>query len=135
MEPAHFDERALSDLASIEIGRTPSRSNPAYWGGVQKWVTISDFEHGDVVKDTKERISQQALDECGVRVHCAGTLIMSFKLTIGKLAILGASMATNEAIAALKPLDTVLSMNDIFFTTLVRSTLIIWSTVQLRATL
>jgi type I restriction enzyme S subunit len=105
MEPANLEERELSDLVSIEIGRTPSRSNPAYWGGLQKWVTISDFEHGDVVKDTKERITQQALNECGVRVHSAGTLIMSFKLTIGKLAILGSSMATNEAIAALKPIN------------------------------
>ena len=105
MEPANLEERQLSDLVSIEIGRTPSRSNPAYWGGIQKWVTISDFEHGDVIKDTKERITQQALNECGARVHSAGTLIMSFKLTIGKLAILGSSMATNEAIAALKPIN------------------------------
>jgi type I restriction enzyme S subunit len=109
VEPTAFEERELSDLVSIEIGRTPSRSNPAYWGGIQPWVTISDFEHGDIVNETKESITQQALNECGVRVHDAGTLIMSFKLTIGKLAILGAPMATNEAIAALKPIhpDTI----------------------------
>jgi type I restriction enzyme S subunit len=100
-----LEERELAFLASIEIGRTPSRTNPAYWNGHQKWITISDYEHGDVITNTKERITQRAVNECGIRVHSAGTLIMSFKLTIGKLAILGEPMATNEAITALKPFD------------------------------
>jgi type I restriction enzyme, S subunit len=100
-----FAERPLSDLVAIEIGRTPSRARRAYWGGRQDWVTISDFSHGETISRTKERISEQAIKECGVRVHAAGTLVMSFKLTIGKIAFLGSAMATNEAIAALKPID------------------------------
>lgn len=110
-----FDNRELSELAHIEIGRTPSRANPTYWGGSQKWLTISDFEHGDLIERTKEAITEEAITECGVRIHEPGTLVMSFKLTIGKLGTLGEPMATNEAIAALKPIDKTVIYNRYLF--------------------
>ena len=93
----------LSEIASIEIGRTPSRAVERYWEGEQHWLSIADFEHGDLITSTKEKITRSAIRECGIRIHDTGTLVMSFKLTIGKIGILGAPMATNEAIAAIKP--------------------------------
>jgi type I restriction enzyme S subunit len=94
----------LGAIASIEIGRTPSRAVQQYWEGEQNWLSISDFDHGDFIVSTKEKIARAAIQQCGIRVHDAGTLVMSFKLTIGKIGILGVPMATNEAIAAIKPL-------------------------------
>ncbi|MBR0878552.1 restriction endonuclease subunit S [Bradyrhizobium liaoningense] len=98
-----WESAALSDVVSIEIGRTPSRAKPQYWGGSTKWLTISDYKHGDRIEDTSESISDRGVRECGMRIHPPGTLVMSFKLTIGKLGIIEKPMATNEAIAALKP--------------------------------
>jgi type I restriction enzyme, S subunit len=108
MKQFHADRSIceLGEIASIEIGRTPSRAVQRFWAGEQSWLSISDFDHGDFITSTKEKISRVAINESGIRVHDAGTLVMSFKLTIGKIGILGTPMATNEAIAAIKPLGT-----------------------------
>ena len=91
----------LGDLCDIQIGRTPSRRKPSYWGEGRLWVTISDMNGIDVIHETKEEITQVAVSECGCREVPPGTLLMSFKLSIGKLAFAGAPLFTNEAIAAL----------------------------------
>lgn len=100
---SEYCERPLGQVVDIEIGRTPSRVNARYWDGTQSWLTISDFDHGDVIRNTKERVTREAVEQCGLKIHEPGTLVMSFKLTIGKLGFLGEPMGTNEAIAALKP--------------------------------
>jgi type I restriction enzyme S subunit len=102
--PPEWEVAQLGDIVSIEIGRTPSRANSRYWNGTQLWLTISDLIHGQHISSTKERITEEAVRACGIKIHEPGTLVLSFKLTIGKLAFLGSAMATNEAIAALKPL-------------------------------
>ncbi len=91
----------LSDIAEIVIGRTPSRSNQQYWGNDHKWVTISDMK-SKVVSDTKESISNIAVEKVHRRKILKGTLLLSFKLSIGKLAFAGCDLFTNEAIAALE---------------------------------
>lgn len=104
MSAAELIEDDLGNVVDIEIGRTPSRAVPQFWrAGTTKWATISDFQHGSTITHTKESVSEEAVRQCNIRVHEPGTLVMSFKLTIGKLAFLGEPMATNEAIAALNP--------------------------------
>lgn len=95
----------LGEVVSIEIGRTPSRSDPAMWDPARQsgavWVSIADLTacEGRVISDSKEYISSMAT-VAGKPVR-AGTLMMSFKLSIGKLAFAGTDLYTNEAIAAL----------------------------------
>ena len=48
----------LQQICDIQIGKTPSRSVPEYWGGELPWVTISDFAAGRTVTTTKEKITQ-----------------------------------------------------------------------------
>jgi len=90
----------LGDLCEIQIGKTPRRSQLEYWGGPYTWVTISDMT-GRVVSDSKEGITDKAIEDGQARLVKDGTLLMSFKLTIGKLAFAGQDLYTNEAIAAL----------------------------------
>ena len=91
----------LSDLCDIVIGRTPSRSEPRYWGGNLPWLSIADMNQGRDLRTTKEEVTAVAQEECKLRVVEPGTVVMSFKLSIGKVGITRARMATNEAIAAL----------------------------------
>jgi type I restriction enzyme, S subunit len=95
----------LEDICAIQIGKTPSRSVPAYWGGELPWATISDMSAGRQLNATKEAITDLGVRESGSRLIPKGTLLLSFKLSLGKRAIAGIDLFTNEAIAALQILD------------------------------
>lgn len=92
---------SLHELCDISIGRTPSRRNKRYWGPGKPWATISDMNGCEQIQTTKEQITDAAIAECGCKEVPTGTLLMSFKLSIGKLAFAGIPIFTNEAIAAL----------------------------------
>ncbi len=92
-------EFTLGDAFDLQMGKTPSRSNPLYWGGENEWISIADIKDKFVSK-TKECISDLAVEETGIKVVPKGTLIMSFKLSVGKVAFAAEDMYTNEAIMA-----------------------------------
>ncbi len=89
----------LSELLDISIGRTPSRNEPDYWGKGYPWVSIRDLSSKTVVQ-TKEEITDLGVSGARCRLIPKGTLLFSFKLTIGKMAFAGRDLYTNEAIAA-----------------------------------
>ncbi len=91
--------KKLSELLDISIGRTPSRNEPAYWGKGHRWVSIRDL-NAKTVTETKEQITDLAMKEARCKIVKKGTLLFSFKLTIGKMAFAGCDLFTNEAIAA-----------------------------------
>lgn len=84
------------------MGKTPSRNNAEYWNSNEyKWISIADLSKtGKYIRDTKEHLSKQAIDESGIKLIPANTVIMSFKLSIGKTAITAEDMYSNEAIMA-----------------------------------
>lgn len=97
---------ALEEICDIQIGKTPSRSEPRYWDGDLPWVTISDMKDCRTVEATKERITPLGAEHSGSRTIPKGTLLLSFKLSLGKRAFAGSDLFTNEAIAALQPIDS-----------------------------
>ena len=96
---------SLQQICDIQIGKTPSRSVPEYWGGELPWVTISDFAVGRIITTTKERITRVGAAKSGSKQIPRGTLLLSFKLSLGKRTFSGCDLFTNEAIAALHVLD------------------------------
>lgn len=99
---SRWKTECLGDLCDIAIGRTPARAEPRYWqGGTLPWLSIGDMTQGRDLVRTRERITEAAVAECGGKLIPAGTLVMSFKLSVGKLGFLRVPMFTNEAIAAL----------------------------------
>ena len=84
------------------MGKTPSRNNPDYWCTEDnKWISIADLtKTGKYISDTKEFLSDAAVKESGIKIIPANTVIMSFKLSIGKTAITAEDMYSNEAIMA-----------------------------------
>jgi type I restriction enzyme, S subunit len=101
-------EAAFSEMLDIELGRTPARDKPEYWdpnGQTDNiWLSIADL-NGKYIYDSKEYISNEGVKSCRCRLFPAGTVLMSFKLTIGRAAILAKPAFTNEAICALLPRD------------------------------
>ena len=92
----------LKDIFDLQMGKTPSRNNIEYWNTKDfKWISISDLTkaHG-YISETKEYISERAVSESGIKIIPANTVVMSFKLSIGKTAITSEDMYSNEAIMA-----------------------------------
>lgn len=101
----------LGDICSYDLGKTPKRDNPAYWkkeAGSVPWVKIADMSEHSVITETSEKISELAFREVfRGQIVPAGTLLMSFKLTIGRVAYLGIPACHNEAIISIYPKEEV----------------------------
>lgn len=91
----------LGELCQVNIGRTPARDRPDYWGHGNLWLSIADMNQGRILETTKEKITDVAVCECNCRLAKVGTVLLSFKLSIGKVGIAFVPLFHNEAIASL----------------------------------
>ena len=111
MIPEGWATKPFADVADFSAGRTPARATAEYWMGADDgvpWVSISDMTEFGVISHPKERITDAAFDQVfGGKVVPAGTLLMSFKLTIGRVATLGVDACHNEAIISIFPREGV----------------------------
>ncbi len=94
----------LAKVCEIKIGGTPPRSNRSYFTGENLWVSISEMD-GQIIYDTKEKLTDDGVKISNVKLIKAGTTLLSFKLSIGKVAVAGNDLYTNEAIAGLEIRD------------------------------
>ena len=92
-----WDIRLFKDVFDLQMGKTPDRKNFSLFEGDNTWVSIKDLD-GKYISSSKECISDEAAKN--IKLVKRGTVIMSFKLTIGKTAIAGKDLYTNEAIMA-----------------------------------
>ena len=107
----------ISDVFDLQMGKTPARAKEKYWiDGANKWVSIGDLSgYEKYVEDTKERITDLAVAESGIKVVPSDTVIMSFKLSLGKVAITKTPVYTNEAIMAFLPKHGKSILSDYFY--------------------
>lgn len=91
----------LGKCVNIKIGGTPSRRVRNYFTGSNLWVSIAEM-NGQIITSTKEMITQEAIENSNVKLIKKGTTLLSFKLSVGKVAIAGDDLYTNEAIAGLE---------------------------------
>lgn len=93
----HFD---------ISIGKTPPRKEPQWFSTNPQdvtWVSISDMGTcGLYISSSSEQLTKQAVERHNVKVVPDNTVLLSFKLTVGRIAITNGEMTTNEAIAHFK---------------------------------
>ena len=93
----------MQEIFDISIGKTPPRKE-SHWFTENpedvKWLSISDMGKAKVFAfDSSEKITAEGIEKYNVKIAPENTVLLSFKLTIGKVAITGCEMATNEAIA------------------------------------
>lgn len=112
-----WEKVKLGEIFELQMGKTPSRNKENYWRhGENSWISISDMKNEEkYICDTKEKITDLAVEESKIKVIPKDTVIMSFKLSIGKLAITSKDMFTNEAIMAFFPKDKVEIDNNYLF--------------------
>ena len=111
--PGSWEWVKLGEISSLNIWKTPDRKNSNYWiDWVVNWFSISDLEDCQIVSETKEKVSELAINDCFKSwIAPAWTLLMSFKLTIWKTSILWCDAVFNEAIVSILPI-----INDWFIT-------------------
>jgi len=94
----------MGNVGSWGAGSTPQRGNHEYYNnGTVLWLKTGELNN-DVVYDTSEKITEKALKECSLRLNKIGdVLIAMYGATIGKIAIVGKEMTTNQACCGCSP--------------------------------
>jgi len=89
---------ALSDLARLESGHTPSRRHPEYWGGSVPWIGIQDarVNHGQRITDTFQKTNEIGIANSSARVLPENTVCLSRTASVGYVVVMGRPMATSQ---------------------------------------
>lgn len=95
----------LENICHISSGGTPSRGKSHFYGGDIPWAKISDIENSvnGILTETEEKITKEGLKSIGNRIFPKGTLLFAMYGSIGKVAITGQELATNQAILGIRP--------------------------------
>ena len=110
----------FGQIVKLNMGKTPPRDDSRYWLNAKRnWVSISDMTNYGRIKITKEQISEEAANSLMRESSPINTLLMSFKLTVGRTAILDIEAYHNEAIVSIYPyIDKKFMLRNYLFYTL-----------------
>ena len=107
--PIGWSQQDLGSSFNVRIGRTPPRKEQHHFlpiGEGVTWLSIKDMKDIQTFAlSSAEHLTENAVEEFRIPVIPAGTVLVSFKLTVGRVAIAGKDMCSNEAIAQLRPDD------------------------------
>ncbi|APW46833.1 restriction endonuclease subunit S [Rhodoferax antarcticus] len=96
--PGHWQLKKVKHIARHTTGWTPPTGDSSSYEGANPWATIGDL--GDlIISETKNFISDGAAEKAGIVPSPVGSLLFSFKLSVGQVSITGVPLFTNEAIA------------------------------------
>ena len=94
----------MGSIGDWGAGATPAKGNPDYYGGSILWLRTGELNNG-IVYDSEIKVTDKALQECSLRMNRIGdVLIAMYGATIGKVAIVGKELTTNQACCACTPL-------------------------------
>lgn len=97
-----WEEKPLSEIAEIKIGRTPPRKEKQWFSTDSKnakWISIKDMEKKIFIFNTSEFLTAEAINKFKIPIIPPKTIILSFKMTLGRVGITTENMLSNEAIA------------------------------------
>ena len=101
--PANWAWARMGQIGDWGAGSTPQRGNANYYNGNILWLKTGELNNG-IVYDTEEKITQKAFQDCSLRMNKIGdVLIAMYGATIGKLAIVGEDLTTNQACCGCTP--------------------------------
>lgn len=103
--PQDWQIAKVKHVYSFQTGWTPSTSNAAYFDGDLPWANISDIGKTKTIYDTAKHITEEAVANSSMGISPKGSLMYSFKLSVGDVSFCGTDMYTNEAIATFLPSD------------------------------
>lgn len=87
----------LGDVCEVVGGATPKTGNTNYWNGSIKWITPAELNNeSHVVTDTAKHLTMDGFHSASLRMMPAGTVLLTTRAPIGKVAIAGAEMCCNQ---------------------------------------
>ena len=102
--PQGWEWSRMGSIGDWGAGATPAKGNTSYYGGNILWLRTGELNNS-IVNDTEIKITDKALKECSLRLNKAGdVLIAMYGATIGKVAIAGCELTTNQACCACTPI-------------------------------
>lgn len=101
--PAEWGESDITAAAEVAGGATPSKAIPSYWHGNIPFFTPTDASGSVFQLTTEDSITQSGLDSCSSELFEKGTVFITARGSVGRLAIAGCAMAMNQSCYALKP--------------------------------
>ncbi len=103
MIPERWKVKPISGVTTVGIGKTPPRKEPKWFSKNSNdvtWVSIKDMgKSGTYILESREQITDEARVKFNVKTVPKNSVILSFKLTIGRVAVASHDLSTNEAIA------------------------------------
>ena len=102
--PEGWEVKKLKYCFSFHTGWTPPTTNSDYFIGNNTWITIADMK-AKYLDDSVQKLSDEALNELRIKITKKGSLLYSFKLSVGKIAFAGKDLYTNEAILSISPME------------------------------
>ena len=122
--PKNWAQGRLNDVCNTTSGGTPSRKNLAFYGGEIPWVKSGELPDG-LVLEIEERISEEAVASSSAKVFPSGTLLVAmYGATVGKLGVLTCDAATNQAVCAIFPSESLGNKYLFWYLRAVRSELV-----------
>jgi len=103
--PGHWEAKKVKHITRHTTGWTPPTGERAGYEGSNLWATIADLGER-VITDTKNRISDEAVMQASIVASPVGSLLFSFKLSVGQVSVAGVPLYTNEAIATFIPSES-----------------------------
>mgnify|MGYP002534532721 CR=1 FL=1 len=101
--PVNWAWARMGQIGDWGAGSTPQRGNANYYNGNILWLKTGELNNG-IIYDTEEKITQKAFQDCSLRMNKIGdVLIAMYGATIGKLAIVGEDLTTNQACCGCTP--------------------------------
>ena len=96
--PREWKTCKLNYVYKFQTGATPPTNNEKFFDGDYKWACIADLK-SKTIYDTTKKLSLEGVERCSMNISPIGSLLYSFKLSVGNVAFCGDNMYTNEAIA------------------------------------
>lgn len=107
MVPKEWEIKTIGDIATVSSGGTPSRKEQAYWNGDIPWVTTAEVQFKTIL-DSAEKITKEGLTNSSAKLFPINTILMAMYgqgKTRGQVAKLGIEASTNQACAAIEPVN------------------------------
>ena len=104
MIPENWRVCSAETIFKINIGKTPPRKEQQWFTNINngnvKWISISDLGSNEIfIEDSKEYLTKEAISKFNIIVVPEDTILVSFKLTVGRVGISNCELTTNEAVA------------------------------------
>ena len=106
-----FNLKPISEIGQVVSGATPKTSRHEYWNGNNVWITPAELsDESFVIYDSERKLTYEGVDSCAVTLLPVGTVILSSRAPIGKVAIAGVEMYCNQGFKNIIPRNSVSSI-------------------------